>query len=154
MRVLRQILASPALGRVGARTAGLALVFAAAAAAAGAEVVVVVSGESDVTTLREQQITDIFLGRMHRLPDGKPVTPIDQAEGSQVRDEFYSSLTGRSPAQIKAHWAKIIFTGRGEPPRQVADSDAVKDLVAANPAAIGYIDSSSVDDTIRVLRVQ
>jgi ABC-type phosphate transport system substrate-binding protein len=115
---------------------------------------VVVSGESDVTTLREQQITDIFLGRMHRLRDGKPVTPIDQAEGSQVRDEFYSSLTGRSPAQIKAHWAKIIFTGRGEPPRQVADSDAVKDLVAANPAAIGYIDSSSVDDTIRVLRVQ
>jgi ABC-type phosphate transport system substrate-binding protein len=116
-----------------------------------ADVVAVVSAKSTVTTLTRVQVTDIFLGKVSRFPNGDQAIPIDQAEGSSVRDEFYAKFFGRSAAQIKAFWSKIIFTGRGQPPRVVANSIEMKKRIAENPAAIGYIDARLLDDTVRVV---
>jgi hypothetical protein len=129
------------------------VVLGLAAMPAMADVVVVVSSKSAVTTLSSNQVTDIFLGRTHRFPDGSPAVPIDQTEGEAARDEFYSSFTGKSVAQIKAYWSKIIFTGRGQPPRVVANSLAMKSLLIGNPAAIGYIEAKLLDDTMRAVTV-
>jgi len=135
--------------RLGLITIGLALNLCAVASSA--DVVAVVSAKCPVTALSKNQIADIFLGRTALLPDGEQAVPIDQAEGSAARNEFYARFVGKSPAQIKAHWAKLIFTGRGQPPMELADSAAVKKRVAENPDAIGYIDQSLVDGSVRVL---
>jgi ABC-type phosphate transport system substrate-binding protein len=128
----------------------LVLALTAMPVVAMADVVAVVSAKSAVTTLSKSQITDIFLGKTTRFPDGSPAVPIDQSEGTLARDEFYSAFTGESAAQLKAHWSKIIFTGRGQPPKTVPNSVAMRKLVAENPAAIGYIDASLMDETLMV----
>ena len=122
-----------------------------AADARGQDVVAVVSSKSPIRSLDAKQVADIFLGKIHRFPDGTQAVPIDQSEDSPVREKFYTEFTGKSPAQVKAHWAKIIFTGRGQPPRQVSDSAEAKKLVAENPSAIAYIDERLVDKSVRVL---
>jgi ABC-type phosphate transport system substrate-binding protein len=119
--------------------------------AAKADVVVVVSSKSSVSTLSKEQVTDIFLGKITRFPDGGAAVPIDQVEGSPARDEFYATFANKSPAQVKAHWTKIIFTGRGQPPKSVSNSVEVRKLIAANPQAISYIERSAVDDSVKVL---
>jgi ABC-type phosphate transport system substrate-binding protein len=116
-----------------------------------ADVVPIVSSTSAITTLSKTQVTDIFLGKVSRFPDGTQAIPIDQAERSPARDEFYATYAGKSPAQIKSLWAKIIFTGRGQPPKTVASDIDVKILVAANPQAISYIERSAVDSSVHVL---
>jgi ABC-type phosphate transport system substrate-binding protein len=118
---------------------------------ATAEVVAVVSANSKVVTLTTDQVADIFLGKTNRFPDGSKATPLDQKEGSAERGEFYLEFAGKSAAQVKAHWSKIIFTGRGEPPAEVADGQAAREAVAQNLDAIVYIDRSLVDDTVRVV---
>ena len=60
-------------------------------------------------------------------------------------------LAGRSPAQVKAFWAKLIFTGRGRPPAVVSDREELIDRLIADPNAIGYIDSSYVDDRVKIV---
>ena len=130
----------------------LVLATSLTASAATAEVVAVVSARSSVTALSEREIADIFLGRQSRFPNGEPAVPIDQIEDAPVRDEFYAKYANKSAAQVKAHWSKIIFTGRGQPPQAVANGAEVKKRVAQNPNAIGYIDDSLVDDSVRVLR--
>ena len=77
--------------------------------------------------------------------------PIDQADGAPARDEFYAIFAGKSPAQIKAHWSKIILTGRGQPPKAVAHSVAARQFIAANPQAIGYIERSALNATVKVV---
>lgn len=67
------------------------------------------------------------------------------------RDAFYASFAGKSPAQLKAHWSKIIFTGRGQPPREVANSVEVRKFIVDNPNAIGYIEQDMVDGSVRAL---
>ena len=116
-----------------------------------ADVVAVVSAKSPITALDKSQVADLFLGKASRFPDGVQAVPIDQAEGLAVRDEFYGKILGRSAAQMKAYWSKIIFTGRGQPPPSVSSDIEMKKRISDNPAAIGYIDRSSVDDSVRVV---
>ena len=116
-----------------------------------ADVVAVVSSTSEVTSLSKAQVTDIFLGKVSRFPNGTQAIPIDQADGSPARDEFYAKYAGNSPAQVKAHWAKIIFTGRGQPPKAVSNSVEVRKVIAANPQAIGYIERNEVDRSVKVV---
>ena len=116
-----------------------------------ADVVAIVSARSPATALSKSQITDIFLGKSSRYPDGTLAVPVNQAEGSPARDEFYLTFAGKSSAQLKAYWSKIIFTGRGQPPREVANGAEVRKMIAENPGTIGYIDQSLVDQSVRVL---
>ena len=53
-------------------------------------------------------------------------------------------MAGKSPAQMKAYWSKIIFTGRGQPPKEVPNSAAVKKGIVENPAVIGYVELNMV----------
>jgi ABC-type phosphate transport system substrate-binding protein len=135
--------------RVGSSAIGLALSLASHSVLA--DVVAVVSAKSTVTTLSRSQVTDIFLGRASRFPNGVQAVPIDQADGSIARDEFYAKLAGKTAAQLKAYWSKIIFTGRGQPPPVVTNSVELKKRLAANPAAIGYMEQDLVDDSVRVV---
>jgi ABC-type phosphate transport system substrate-binding protein len=135
--------------RIGLILVGMAL--SLSAGGARADVVVVVSAKSPVAALSKNQIVDIFLGKSNRFPDGRPVVPIDLVEGSAVRDEFYREFADKSPAQIKAYWSKIIFTGRGTPPLEVDNGLAMKKRIIAHPNDIGYIDRDMVDGSVKVL---
>jgi ABC-type phosphate transport system substrate-binding protein len=129
----------------------IAIALGMSSAVAEADVVAVVSAKSPIAALDKSQVADIFLGKASRFPNGLQAVPIDQAEGSAVRDEFYGKVVGKTAAQIKAYWSKIIFTGRGQPPTSVSNSIEMKKRISENPAAIGYIDRSMVDDSVRVV---
>jgi ABC-type phosphate transport system substrate-binding protein len=141
---------APGPNRVGSMLAA-ALACSCVSAGAMAEAVAVVSIKAPLTALTKSQVADIFLGKVARFPDGSAAVPIDQAEGSPAREEFYLAFTGKSPSQLNAHWSKIIFTGRGQPPAEVADAAEVKRRLAANPNAIGYVDAALVDATLRIV---
>lgn len=126
------------------------LIFGSAGAA---DLVVIVSARAPVTTMRPDQVADIFLSESNRFPDGSEATPVDQQIATAFRDEFYEKLTHRSPALMRAYWTKMIFTGRGQPPREAPGNAGVKKLVAENPGLIGYIDRSALDATVRAVLV-
>jgi ABC-type phosphate transport system substrate-binding protein len=136
---------------VAVETAAVALAVSLPGGAAAADVVAVVSSRSAVTALSKAQLADIFLGKVNRFPDGTPAMPIDQPEGSPQRDAFYANVAGKSPAQIKSHWAKLIFTGRGQSPRTESNDAEMIKAIATHPQAIGYIDRSAVDSSVKVL---
>jgi ABC-type phosphate transport system substrate-binding protein len=116
------------------------------AAAARAEDIVVIANPT-AAPISKEQIADIYLARNNAW------TPIDQSVGSSIYDEFYRKATDRDAAQVKAIWSRILFTGRGVPPKQLLDSAAVKKAVADNPKAVGYIEKSAVDASVKVILV-
>src|SRR3979490_2017962 len=123
---------SPALG-------ALILAVLAATNIQAEDIVVIVNPTAK--PISKEQIADLYLGRTAGL------TPVDQTVGSAIYVEFYKKVTGRDVAQVKAIWSRILFTGRGLPPKQLPDSEAVKKAVAANPNTVGYIEKSAVDAT-------
>lgn len=133
-----------------------AVILGAALAVAGsarAELVVIVSARNPVTAMRADQVADIFLGQSGSFPDGSEAVAVDQGVGSPLRDAFYEKFTSKSPALVKAYWTKMIFTGRGQPPRELPGNAAIRRRVADNPSLIGYVDRSAVDATVRVVQI-
>ena len=124
-----------------------------AAANASADLVVVVSSRSTAPGMTADQVAAIFLGQSARFTDGAIATPIDQRLGSDARAQFYRDVAGKTPALLKAHWSKLVFTGRGQPPREALDDASVRRLVADNPSMIGYIDRSALDASVRPVLV-
>jgi ABC-type phosphate transport system substrate-binding protein len=72
-------------------------------------------------------------------------------EGSSTRTEFVTGILKKSEQQYKAYWAKLLFTGKGNPPKELESSADVKAEVAANKNAIGIIDVADVDDSVKVV---
>jgi len=131
----------------------LPLLLACAAPALAGELAVIVSARSPVTALRADQVAAIFLGQSARFPDGVEAVPLDQRLGAPLRDEFYLRVTNKTPPLLKAWWSKMVFTGRGQPPAEAADSAAVRRRVADNPDMIGYVDRAALDASVRAVLV-
>ena len=127
------------------------LVVSLAAATASAQVAIVVNPKSPTASMTADQVAGIFLGKSNTLPSGAAAAAVDQAESAAVRDAFYTKVTGKQSAQVKAAWSRLVFSGKGTPPKELASSAEVKKFVAANPDAIGYIEKSAVDGSVKVV---
>ncbi|MFC4310469.1 hypothetical protein ACFPN2_15360 [Steroidobacter flavus] len=121
------------------------------AGAANAEVVVIVNPKNAAASLSAEQISALYLGNSTTFPDGSTAALADQPEAAGIRGDFYQKATGRSSAQAKATWARLTFTGKATPPKELKSDADVKAWVASDPKAIGYIDSSAVDGSVKAV---
>lgn len=115
------------------------------------ELAVVVHPARAFDYLTPAQVIELYTGRRTQFPDGHPAYPLDQAAISPGRAAFYQHLMNKSLAQINAYWARLLFTGRAEPPEVVADDAAVLQRVASDPAALGYVTSDAVDRRVKIV---
>jgi ABC-type phosphate transport system substrate-binding protein len=121
------------------------LTFMAVLPQARADVVVIVSAQSAVANITAKEISRVYLGEHNTL------TPVDLANPSHARHEFYAKVIGKNEAQVKARWSKLVFTGKGAAPKEFPSGADVVKAVAADPYAIGYVDSSFVNITVKII---
>lgn len=110
-----------------------------------AQSVAVIVNPKNAASLTTEQVSGIFLGKSNEL------VGIDLPDGNPVRDAFYHKVTGKDGAQLKAYWAKLVFTGKAQPLKEFASDAEVKKFVASNPTGIGYIDKSAIDGSVKVI---
>jgi ABC-type phosphate transport system substrate-binding protein len=124
---------------------GLAAAALLLALPAMADVVVVVNPKAAEASMTKDQVAQYFLGKSGAM------SPVDQPESAPVRAEFYKKVTDKDASQVKSLWSKLVFTGKATMPKEAADSAAVKKMVASDPKAIGYIEKSAVDASVKVI---
>lgn len=121
----------------------------ATSASAMAGVVAIVNKAN--TTADKDTIGKLYNLEAKSWSDGSQAKLYDLS-GESAREAFCKAYTGKSVAAIKSAWAKAVFTGRAIPPK-VLDADAdVKNEVARDKNAVGYVDESSVDGSVRAIR--
>jgi len=120
-------------------------------AAAQAQVAVIVNPKSPTASMTADQVASIFLGKSNTLPSGATAAAVDQPESAAVREQFYTKVTGKQAAQVKAAWSRLVFSGKATPPKELASSAEVKKFVAGNADAIGYVEKSAVDGTVKAV---
>lgn len=117
-----------------------------------ADVVIVSHPEFSIDSISAKEAKKIWLGKTKQLA-GVNLKPVDQPKGSAARDHFYKTIVRKNEKQLKAYWAKIVFSGKGNPPKTL-DSDAdVINWVNSTPGAFGYVDSTAVSDSVKVLMI-
>lgn len=129
----------------------LVLLASALASVSSVADIAVIVHPSNGSSMDKGDVSRMFLGKAKSFPGGSTVVPVNQSEGSIVRTAFDDNVLGKSASQLKSYWSKLVFTGKGSPPQEVASEDEIKNLVSSNPNMIGYIDSANVDDSVKVV---
>lgn len=118
---------------------------------AQAELVVVAHPKSGIERLSHDEVVNIFLGRYRRLASGITAEPVDMAGEAESRALFYRKLVGKSLAEINSYWARLVFSGKTQPPRTVALAEEALNVVAANPGALAYVDRTKADKRVVIV---
>jgi hypothetical protein len=129
----------------------LAVLWMVSMAAYADEVVIIVHPSNPLTEISVNDAKKIFLGKKKFFPGGEKAIPGDQPKGTQSRKFFYGGIIGKSEAKLKSYWSRLIFTGKGTPPKIIGDDHAVKEWVAGQPQGMGYIMRSKADNTVKIL---
>lgn len=117
---------------------------------ANAQTLVVASERSDLNALSKHEVRQLYMGNA-TTADGNKVLLLDMPEGSAVRQFFYDSVAGKNESQLKSYWARMLFTGRGTPPRQVRGPKDMARSLKANPDALGYLEEGDLQPGLKVL---
>ncbi|MCG8317504.1 MAG: hypothetical protein MI976_30170 [Pseudomonadales bacterium] len=82
-----------------------------------ADIVVVVNENNPVVELNENQVKQLFLGRMRNFPGVKSDVEIVELEPSApIFNAFYQHIIQRDAAWIKRYRARYYFSGQGRLP--------------------------------------
>lgn len=117
---------------------------------AQAEIAIVVH-PSNAAAVDSAALSRIFLGKLKTFSGGGQALPINQSESNPATEEFNSKVLKKSGSQLKAYWSKLVFTGKGTPPKAVASDAEVISLVSSNPNLIGYVDAGAVTGAVKVV---
>ena len=127
------------------------VLFGSISTATAEEIAVVVNPGNTTDSLDKAALARIFLGRASTFPNGLSAVPVTGDEANDTRIAFEHNVLGKNTSQMKAYWAKQMFSGQGRPPATVGSDDEVKARVASDVDAIGYIPASLVDDSVKVV---
>lgn len=116
-----------------------------------AELVLVASVRTAAVEVSRERAENLYLGHATTLADGTPVKLIDLPNGA-LRDDFYLKLTGKNPAQIRAYWSRLVFTGRALPPREASSTAEARQWLLDTPNLIGYMERTDVPPGARILQ--
>jgi ABC-type phosphate transport system substrate-binding protein len=116
-----------------------------------AEVTVIVNASNN-TTLDDDTISNLFLGQARSFAGGTEATPVNQAAGSNAAQEFSTKFLKKTPPQLRAFWAKQVFTGGSKPPKELDGDEAVMKFVASTPGAIGYVETTKLIAGVKAVK--
>jgi hypothetical protein len=121
----------------------------ALSASAVADVVAIVN---KANTFADKEIVGkLYALKARAWPDGsRPI--LYELSVDAEREAFYRVYTGKSADTVQTDLAKAVFVGRAQP-HKVFNSDAdVINEVAKEKDAVGYVNESSVDKSVRIVR--
>ncbi|HBO97540.1 MAG TPA: hypothetical protein DE315_09015 [Candidatus Omnitrophica bacterium] len=127
--------------------------FTARASLGFTDVVIIVNRENPVKTVKKSVLARYFLKKTTRWDSGARVVPIDLTVSSPVRQEFSEGVLQKSPHEVEEYWIAESLTGGKLAPEIVSDPALVKKRVAADAGALGYVDKTQVDETVKVVEI-
>lgn len=119
--------------------------------ASQAEVTIIGNKNISIDSVSLKQAKKLWLGKLKKLPGAGKISVVDLPNANTAHSEFYRKIVKKKPSQLKAYWAKVTFTGKAFPPEKLADDAAVVEWVASTPGALGYVDNSAVNGSVKIL---
>lgn len=115
------------------------------------QVAVIANKSVPDNSLTSAQLTEIFMLNKKTWEDGSKIVVFDLKVKEGTTEKFYESL-GKLHADFKKMWMKLQLTGEGSAPAALASEDEVLSKVASTPGAIGFVNSSKANSTVKVLQ--
>lgn len=102
-------------------------------------------GRVDAVTLQR-----LYTGRAIEA-GGLPVTVVNAAPGSAVRERFLTQVVKLDNDRYVAYWTVRRHVGKGVPPHDLKTAAEVIDFVQSTPGGLGYITAAELRPGLNVV---
>jgi ABC-type phosphate transport system substrate-binding protein len=144
---------SPITARFWLVAVALSGLFALAGARPVEAQISVIVGPGSSYSPSQAEVVEMFVGAKTTWNDGTRVQVVDQPE-TATGATFYEQVLGRSPAEVRRAFIELVLSGQASKPERAGSDAEVKAAVARLPGAIGFIQSSALDSSVKeVLRI-
>lgn len=127
----------------------LTLIFILISTLFGAQYSIIVSKKVPLSSISVEQIRDIYLQKRHSIGEQK-IIPLNLVGQEPSRIAFENTVIGMGRDRLNAYWVKQHFQGN-TPPVTQPSHESIKAFVQNVEGAIGYIPSSMVDNSVKVI---
>ena len=114
------------------------------------EYIIVANKQMQGTSISTAALKGIYLREVRNWGNGGgEIIPVDFASANG----FYQNLFGKSYVQMQAYWLNMRIKYSVDLPVSKKDAESVKQFIADNKGAIGFLKSGDVDDRVKVLKL-
>lgn len=112
----------------------------------------VISLNHDLKPFNSAQAKMLFRGNITSI-NGNKTKLADLPSGSEIRQNFYSSLLNKSPSQMQSIWAKQSFSGRATAPYELQSTEinTVINWLKITPSGVAYYPISLLPNDVKIL---
>lgn len=96
----------------------------------------------------------IFAMKQRTWRNNEPIYVFVLQDRMELHIEFCKRVLNMFPYQLRYYWDRLVFSGTGQAPSEVSSETEMLRKVAATPGAIGYVQRSTVNDSVHVLEVR
>lgn len=122
-----------------------------------ADILIITNKDVPETRLTQKQIQEIFLGKRVQWKDNSKIRFVTIKE-SIIHGMFLKQYLKKSGSKWKAYWRRMVFTGRGVPPKVINTEAEIIAYVAKTKGAIGYVSSQKISDgnenTVKIIEIK
>ncbi len=116
-----------------------------------AETIIIVNGDNNIELDRDT-VALIYLGKAVITEEGSRIVPLNQPENSPAYVSFSKDILRKSPKQLKAYWAKRIFTGKGRPPKTIdSEDEIITEVAKGDTNYIAYVNKIDSNNDLRII---
>ncbi len=117
------------------------------------QTVMIVHPESPAGKVTRAEAANLFLGKTTQWSGGLKALPVDQKKASHAGKAFLDKIVKMTETEFKNYWVEKMLTGEAEPPKALASNEEIVQFVKANKGAIGYVDSATPREGVKVLPI-
>jgi ABC-type phosphate transport system substrate-binding protein len=118
-------------------------------------VAVIVNKSVAADSISMAALKDIYIGRTTYWADGQSVKLVildDQI--TDKTDAAFEEISGMDARQIKTFWQRMVFSGRGQMPKEIGDTASLVAYVAATKGAIALVPANADLKDVKTLEVK
>ena len=118
------------------------------------DLAIVVNPASSLDNVASAELTKIFKAEKAKSPDGVKYIIAMRDAGSPERNAALGSIYKMTDPEYEKFFLQATFAGTVQSaPKQISSGAAVRQLVATEKGAIGYLRASEADATVKVLKI-
>jgi TonB family protein len=131
--------------------AAVGLMTCASPGAFGGEVKVIANPSVKAETISAAELRSLFLQERITL-DGAHIEPVLEKNGA-THVQFVKEYLGKSEEDLEMYYRSRVFSGQASMPKEFGSDAEVVDYVARTRGAIGYVDSETSAEGVKILAV-
>jgi hypothetical protein len=115
---------------------------------------IIVNQSNPINDLSLKELRTVFLGERSHWPNGRRITLVMMDPGLLERKAVLRDVCHMNETEFSRHFLQGLFTGEVfVSPKTLSTPTGVRKFVFNVPGAIGYVRTSDVDDTVKVIRI-